>query len=50
LDHAVKIRSVPLTHDRYTEAAGILHEVMAIMPPLPSETDFNCSDSCEIGG
>ncbi|KAE9450798.1 hypothetical protein C3L33_17301, partial [Rhododendron williamsianum] len=32
LDEAVKIRSITLTHDRYTEAAGILHEVMELMP------------------
>ncbi|KAF7133529.1 hypothetical protein RHSIM_Rhsim09G0077600 [Rhododendron simsii] len=32
LDEAVKIRSITLTHDRYTEATGILHEVMELMP------------------
>nr|XP_023884878.1 photosynthetic NDH subunit of lumenal location 3, chloroplastic-like isoform X1 [Quercus suber] len=32
LDHAVKSRSVPLTQDRYNEAAVILQEVMAQMP------------------
>uniref|UniRef100_A0A5B7BRB0 Uncharacterized protein n=1 Tax=Davidia involucrata TaxID=16924 RepID=A0A5B7BRB0_DAVIN len=32
LDHAVKIRSITLTHDRYNEAAVILQEVMAHMP------------------
>ncbi|KAG5531790.1 hypothetical protein RHGRI_026420 [Rhododendron griersonianum] len=32
LDEAVKIRSITFTHDRYTEAAGILHEVMELMP------------------
>ncbi|KAI8538435.1 hypothetical protein RHMOL_Rhmol09G0103200 [Rhododendron molle] len=34
LDEAMKIRSITLTHDRYryTEAAGILHEVMELMP------------------
>ncbi|XP_059649843.1 oxygen-evolving enhancer protein 3, chloroplastic-like [Cornus florida] len=31
LDDAVKIRSVSLSHDRYNEAAVILHEVMAFM-------------------
>ncbi|KAA8532307.1 hypothetical protein F0562_032340 [Nyssa sinensis] len=32
LDHAVKIRSIPLSQDRYSEAAVILQEVMALMP------------------
>ncbi|CAK9166754.1 unnamed protein product [Ilex paraguariensis] len=32
LDHAVKIRSIHLTNDRYNEAAVILQEVMALMP------------------
>ncbi|KAK9935701.1 hypothetical protein M0R45_022789 [Rubus argutus] len=32
LDHAVKIRSIPLTQDRYNEAAVILQELMALMP------------------
>ncbi|KAJ4974944.1 hypothetical protein NE237_008118 [Protea cynaroides] len=31
LDHAVKIRSIPLTQNRYNEAAHVLQEVMAIM-------------------
>ncbi|XP_009351673.1 photosynthetic NDH subunit of lumenal location 3, chloroplastic-like isoform X1 [Pyrus x bretschneideri] len=32
LDHAVKIRSLALTQDRYNEAAVILQEVMALAP------------------
>ncbi|KAH7841519.1 hypothetical protein Vadar_030999 [Vaccinium darrowii] len=32
LDEAVKIRSITLTHDRYNEAAGILQELMELMP------------------
>ncbi|GAV91618.1 PsbQ domain-containing protein [Cephalotus follicularis] len=32
LDHAVKIRNIALTQDRYNEAAIILQELMAIMP------------------
>ncbi|XP_043696026.1 photosynthetic NDH subunit of lumenal location 3, chloroplastic-like [Telopea speciosissima] len=31
LDHAVKIRSIPLTQNRYSDAALVLQEVMAIM-------------------
>ncbi|KAF8389594.1 hypothetical protein HHK36_024112 [Tetracentron sinense] len=33
LDHAVKIRNIPLTQNRYNDAAVVLQEVMAIMPP-----------------
>lgn len=33
LDDAVKIRSIPLTHDRYNEAAVILQEVVAALVP-----------------
>ncbi|KAF8378903.1 hypothetical protein HHK36_030252 [Tetracentron sinense] len=32
LGHAVKIRSVPLTQNRYKDAAVVLQEVMATMP------------------
>ncbi|XP_061990714.1 photosynthetic NDH subunit of lumenal location 3, chloroplastic-like isoform X1 [Rosa rugosa] len=32
LDHAVKIRSIPLTQDRYNEAGVILQELMVLMP------------------
>ncbi|XP_043717931.1 photosynthetic NDH subunit of lumenal location 3, chloroplastic-like [Telopea speciosissima] len=32
LDHAVKIRSIPLTQNRYNDAALVLQEVMALVP------------------
>ncbi|CAB4295945.1 unnamed protein product [Prunus armeniaca] len=32
LDHAMKIRSVPLTQDRYNQAAVVLQEVIALAP------------------
>lgn len=33
LDHAVKIRSVPLTHERYDDVAVVLKEVMRAFVP-----------------
>ncbi|XP_042486660.1 photosynthetic NDH subunit of lumenal location 3, chloroplastic-like [Macadamia integrifolia] len=31
LDHAVKLRNIPLTQNRYSDAAVVLHEVMSVM-------------------